>query len=268
MGDPLQDLPDVELRHLAAALKCGRLIPPFTTAALGRIVSAAAAGPVAMRCGELHTDGLRPAHIGTVIETILVTRSLRPAVDDVVQLVWTGPEPAGVESRDTGVVVRELFAEAQDTVLVAGFAVYQGREVFKGLAARMVERPGLRVRLYLDVQRPHQDTSGDEDIVRRFAENFVSREWPGDSPLPEIYYDPRSLDVTPSKKSRLHAKCVVIDRRTAFVSSANFTEAAQCRNIEVGVLVHSARLASRLSDHFERLQEVGQLCSVPLRRFG
>lgn len=56
------------------------------------------------------------------------------ATDDVVDLVWTGPEAPEAPSRDTGVVVRELFTAAREHVLVAGYAVYQGKEVFQPLA--------------------------------------------------------------------------------------------------------------------------------------
>jgi phosphatidylserine/phosphatidylglycerophosphate/cardiolipin synthase-like enzyme len=40
---------------------------------------------------------------------------------------------------------------------------------------------------------------------------------------------------------------------SCFVSSANFTEAAQKRNIEVGLLVRSAVVSERLSRFFEAL---------------
>ncbi|MBV8130459.1 MAG: hypothetical protein JO114_22640, partial [Planctomycetaceae bacterium] len=70
---------------------------------------------------------------------------------------------------------------------------------------------------------------------------------------PKCYYDPRSLEADQTKSTSLHAKCVVVDKEEAFVSSANFTEAAQTRNIEVGVLVRSSSFARKLSDHFESL---------------
>lgn len=57
----------------------------------------------------------------------------------------------------------------------------------------------------------------------------------------------------------LHAKCVVIDGRTAFVSSTNFTQAAQERNIEVGVLVRSQIVADRLTDFFAALNATGEV---------
>ena len=55
---------------------------------------------------------------------------------------------------------------------VVDFAVYQGRDVFRRLAEVMVGRLGLRVRLFLDVQRRPADSSMNVEVVRRFAERF------------------------------------------------------------------------------------------------
>jgi phosphatidylserine/phosphatidylglycerophosphate/cardiolipin synthase-like enzyme len=57
----------------------------------------------------------------------------------------------------------------------------------------------------------------------------------------------------------LHAKCVVVDERWAFVTSANFTEAAQERNIEAGVLLDHPKLAEALVARFQALREGGWL---------
>src|SRR5262249_58691906 len=96
-----------------------------------------------------------------------------------------------------------------------------------------------------------------------FAHRFAVQEWPG-SRLPELYYDPRSLDAEAVKRSSLHAKCIVVDRRVALVTSANFTEAAQQRNIEVGALIRCERFAARLARPFETLADAGLLIRVPL----
>jgi phosphatidylserine/phosphatidylglycerophosphate/cardiolipin synthase-like enzyme len=71
--------------------------------------------------------------------------------------------------------------------------------------------------------------------------------------LPQVFYFPLSLDEAPEKRAALHAKCVVVDRHTVFVSSANFTEAAQERNIEVGLLIQAGWLAERITGHFEAM---------------
>ena len=102
----------------------------------------------------------------------------------------------------------------------------------------------------------------DRLLVRRFAERFLSQEWPG-SRLPILFYDPRSLEMDSSRRACLHAKCVLIDHEQAFVSSANFTEAAQQRNIEVGVLIRSRSFTTRLVEHFEAMASAGLLKPVP-----
>ena len=45
----------------------------------------------------------------------------------------------------------------------------------------------------------------------------------------------------------MHAKCVAVDRRWAFISSANFTQRGQERNIEAGVLIDDAEFAEHLT---------------------
>jgi phosphatidylserine/phosphatidylglycerophosphate/cardiolipin synthase-like enzyme len=155
-------------------------------------------------------------------------------------------------------VVRELFTSATESVLVAGYAVYQGREVFRSLSENMAEKPALKVALYLDVQRPHADTSSNVEVLAHFVRRFREQEWLGKR-LPEVFYDPRSLNLDAKKRSSLHAKCVVVDKKVAFVSSANFTEAAHVRNIEAGVFIRSTRFASRLAHRFVALAAAGAL---------
>ena len=139
-------------------------------------------------------------------------------------------------------MVRELFHTANKSVMLAGYAVYQGHMVFRALADRMEQIPDLNVRMFLDVRRPDGDACSEAEIVRRFAARFKEKDWPG-TRLPELYYDPRAVDLDPHRRASLHAKCIVVDEMQAFISSANFTEAAHLRNIEVGRLVRSPALA-------------------------
>lgn len=183
--------------------------------------------------------------------------SLRPPLEDLVNLVTTGPEVGGVTNRDTGVVVQELFRGAVRSVLIAGYAIHQGQQVFLTLADRMVERPSLRVRMFLDIQRTTGDKSAPSEIIRGFSHHFRTSQWPVERPFPEIFYDPRSLALDIGKRAALHAKCVVVDELEVFVSSANFTEAAQQRNIEVGLRLSSPVIAERITRFFQSLIECG-----------
>jgi phosphatidylserine/phosphatidylglycerophosphate/cardiolipin synthase-like enzyme len=138
------------------------------------------------------------------------------------------------------------------------------RGACRALRARFLELPALRVRLFLDIQRGYGDTTAAAELVRRFATRFRSSQWPRDRPLPQVYYDPRSVALDADERSSLHAKVVVVDDGQVFVSSANFTEAAQQRNIEVGVSFRSKPLARQLTGFFEGLLESGSLVPVPL----
>jgi phosphatidylserine/phosphatidylglycerophosphate/cardiolipin synthase-like enzyme len=246
---------------IAAALRAGRLPAPLSELALGPYLGQMA-GSVAPMLIKLTTEGLSAEHLAFFLDLLADALELPRTIDGAIELVATGPEVAGLPARDTRIVVRELFRRADQSVLVAGYAVYQGRDVFSALAERMEAIPHLAVRMFLDVQRPRGDTSRPSEILRRFADRFKSHEWPG-SRLPEVYYDPRALQTDTSTRTSLHAKCVVIDERTAFVSSANFTEAAQIRNIEVGALIRVEAFAQQLARHFLGLAEQHLLERLP-----
>jgi phosphatidylserine/phosphatidylglycerophosphate/cardiolipin synthase-like enzyme len=168
----------------------------------------------------------------------------------------------GAGSRDTSVVVRELFSRANSSVLVAGFAISNGNEIFRALADRMVLVPTLVVRMFLNVARDDDDLASNDAILQSFYLSFKKRHWPG-SMYPQIFYDPRALETSFSKRASLHAKCIVIDGERCFVSSANFTESGQARNIEVGVLVEDRNLAMSIHRQFESLLTHGILRGVP-----
>jgi len=117
--------------------------------------------------------------------------------------------------------------------------------------------PDLVVQFFVNVPRPYQDPRIDSVILAEGAAAFRSS-WPGQR-LPEVFYYPRSLSTGPGGRVSLHAKCIVVDDRWAFVTSANFTEAAQERNIEAGVLVEDTALSKALRAQFDALITAGAL---------
>lgn len=266
MIDGLAALNDRDLESLAAALRGGRLGPPFAAVAIERVISRNNAEPVASAFERLAALGFSAEQIAVSLEVLRHDRAGRHSTDAGLELVTTGPEAPGVANRDTSVVVRDLFAFAEHSVLLAGYAVYQGQQVFRALADRMRDRPELHVRMFLDVSRAPGDTTAAGDIVRRFAERFQKRQWPAERTLPELFYDPRALEIPSEKRACLHAKCVVVDQANVFISSANFTEAAHERNIEMGLLVRSASLARQVEAHFSALVEAGMLQQIPFSR--
>lgn len=262
MTDHLLRLNDCDLGELVGALRSGRLDAPFSAIGVQRFVSAADASFVAADLQSLVEHEFTATQMAFAIEMAANARRQRHVMEDVVELVTTGPPAPSVVNRDTGVVVRDLFAHARKSVLIAGYAIYQGQQVFQTLANRMMELPELEVRMFLDVPRAAGDTSMPSEITHRFADRFRKKQWPENSRLPMVFYDPRALATEANKKACLHAKCIVIDRSDLFVSSANFTEAAQERNLEIGVLIHSSTLADRVAAHFDALLDAALLVQL------
>jgi phosphatidylserine/phosphatidylglycerophosphate/cardiolipin synthase-like enzyme len=263
MISALCQLTSDDLCRLAGALRSGRIAPPFSSLLLRRYLPEGVAALVATELQQRVVRGMEPSHLADCLDLLCQDRSQRPMAEDLISLVWTGPEAPGIVNRDTSVVVRELFQMAKENVLIAGYAVYQGHIVFKSLAERMDQVSRLRVQMFLDVRRPWNDTSSVSELVRRFSEKFTREEWPGRR-RPEMYYDPRSLDEEHERRASLHAKCILVDNEQAFVTSANFTTAAQQKNIEVGVLIRSKSFTTTLCSHFQTLAAAGLLVPIPV----
>jgi len=254
MRSPLQGLSASDMKAVAKALQSGRLTPPFSLTSVRRYCSGTVTEEVVGELQRLDEQGMSSEQVAFLLEVLADERAGTPHPEDLIDLVWTGPEGPGTASRDTNVVVRELFSNAQESVLMAGYAVYQGKDVFRALAERMDALPQLQVKMFLDIRRPHKDQTATSQLIQQFAHRFKTKEWPGER-LPELLYYPRSLEVDVQKKASLHAKCIVVDGKVSFVSSANFTEAAQVRNIEVGVLIRSDYFSTKLQHHFQSLAD-------------
>lgn len=263
MFDALHNLSVATLRSLAASLRNGALAVGLSRHALVQVVGAQAVA-VHENLEELQKQGMAPAHIALMLDAIAQARERAADPQFLFELVLSGPEVPGVPTADTAATLQTLIENAQTEILLVGYTVHNGKKLFKRLAERMESAPGLHVVFCLDIARKPADTSLASEIVRRFAREFVTKHWPG-SKLPEVFYDPRALAETWEERASLHAKCVIVDRCIAIVTSANFTEAAHSKNIEAGVLIRYEPFVTRLNSYFEALRTSGQLLQCQLR---
>jgi hypothetical protein len=152
---------------------------------------------------SLLAAGVSLDHAALVLDIVVAERRSKARRPET-ELVTSGPDNSG-STRDTGVVLREMFSQAEHRIVIIGFAVYQGREIFAALADRMCQRPDLAVRLCLDIHRAPGDMTTSAALLRRFARRFIQHEWPGPR-LPEVFYDPRGLIEGETRHAALHAK--------------------------------------------------------------
>jgi phosphatidylserine/phosphatidylglycerophosphate/cardiolipin synthase-like enzyme len=250
----LASAPTQDLKTLARALERKTLRFPLTAARL----RAAGVGSLVEHLPLL--GALAPEHAASLVECVLAERARHTG--PALELVWTGPDVPETLVRDTAIVVRDLFASAKTSVLIGGCYFSQGQAILEPLYRAMVER-GVRATFCLNIPEPAPSLDDIPGHVRRQVRGFIAQNWPFGQPLPHFYYDPRTVKPVPPGRSRilLHSKCVVVDERTAFISSANFTHNGQARNIETGVLIEDEKFASELSGHWQAL--IGARLLVP-----
>jgi phosphatidylserine/phosphatidylglycerophosphate/cardiolipin synthase-like enzyme len=243
----LLELSTSQLRALAAAAGRGAFEPPVEIA-LSSYCPAPLCKALGSELDQASAKGLRGELLAMFLATLANDRERRAAQALHADLVWTGPEVPVGHSRDTRIVVHELFRKARKSVLLSTYALYDGKDLFTPLYETWEQYPTMTVRLFLDVKR------GDTglltaDLLAKFRSDFRNFHWPWER-LPAVYYDPRSLAPNLSERACLHAKCVIVDDRDLFLTSANLTEAAQQRNIEAGLVLASPVLAAKVRDQF------------------
>ncbi len=255
----LGEIASAHLVNFASAVGAGWVYGESPVSALVPFAGEAAAGLLGWLHG-LEQAGFTPEQIERLLHAVIAGRERDQILAP--DLVVSGPDVPGVPTADTSAVVQSLFQEAENEIVLAGYAFYNGRLLFERLAEHKTKRPNLRIIFHVDVPRKHGDTTSADALILKYASEFREKHWPW-QPFPEVYFDPRALDPDSKVRASLHAKVVVIDRRKILLTSANFTEAAHQKNIELGVLCSLPYLAERVCSYFEALRQTGQLRRLP-----
>ncbi len=175
--------------------------------------------------------------------------------NSVADFIWTGPANGRFPVRRIDQVLYDLIASAQHRIVLVTFAAHRIKHLCSHLSTAVVRG----VELTLIVER--EDESEGQlsvDALHAFRELPLERTrilfWPLDS---------RERNAA-GRPGKLHAKCAIVDD-TAIVGSANFTEDAFNRNMELGVLLRDPTLVQALFSHFVELQQRGVLRALDRR---
>ena len=233
----VEELGEVHVCSLAAAYRCCQAYS----------VGAAAAVRSELPAGHReHVDPLNRAwsatpetsgaSIALALETALTSR--RIAASATVDVVITGPASPEAPVRLTSEVVRQMIDGAQQRVMLVSYAAYQMPSIIAALdkaAAR-----GVRVDLILESAEFLEGGGGAAAYAR-----YRTYQWP--------------IEQREPPDAKLHAKAVIVDARDVLLTSANMTNAAYDKNIELGVLCRGGTTAQRIQRHFESLISRGVL---------
>jgi phosphatidylserine/phosphatidylglycerophosphate/cardiolipin synthase-like enzyme len=251
------------LERLEEALRSGEVGPGSGEARLrARRLPAAWAGPLQ----ALSEAGWSGAQLSLAVGWALRERAR--AEEARWQLISTHAGAAAEGFVDTPVALRRLFEQAQREVLLAGFRVTE-RPLLEHLRRPAGRR--LLVEVFVDLSL-ESDAFGRSLRGRRPAVEawpgewwgqFVREIWPEAMEAPQGWYSPLTLTRGEDGAWRsMHIKAVVVDRRWWLLTSANFTDRGQYRNLELGLLLEDARLAEGVLAHFEAMKRQGVF--VPL----
>ena len=250
----LTRVPLPTLQRLLEALDRRRIECPLSAAELTDVGASLFAEDV---MAALH--GLDSAGARVTLAVAIAERVHRPPPR--IDLVWTGPESRASVSRSTALVVERLFTDAQQSVIVGGYA-FDSPDVLRPLHGAMAAR-GVSAMIFMDIPAKASSRATADAFAMEFIDGFFRDVWTFGAPRPDIYFDPRTAAPGPPWVS-LHAKCVVVDDERAFVTSANFTDRGQERNIEAGVLVEDRTFAEELAAQWRQL--VTTRLVLPYRR--
>ncbi len=216
-----EELPREFARDLAAALRQG---PSSLHALQARV--ALPASSAAVRTGVRLVEQGDAAFTAGVLTGQLQATSGRPLVTPV----WTGPESEVGHGRLTLAVVADLIDEAERELVIVSYATVPGVDIRQALEAAVTR--GVTLTLLLERPEDNPKFHGHGDPFSGLpARRLV---WP---------HHARPLDAS------MHAKLLVVDRRTALVGSANLTGHALERNLECGLLIRGGSVPERLAEH-------------------
>ena len=162
------------LERILAGLRGGSLAAPVTRAAL------IAFGVTRKVDALVDVLGGHSAQACiAVLHAVIAER--RKLIRPVPELVWTGPEGCRATARDTAVVLRSLFENAQRRVLLAGYSFDNPEAMLGPLHAVMAAR-GVQAVFFVDIEQPStvQDDEGAYGHAR--LEAFREASWPFDRP--------------------------------------------------------------------------------------
>jgi phosphatidylserine/phosphatidylglycerophosphate/cardiolipin synthase-like enzyme len=184
--------------------------------------------------------------LAPMLEVALAAKHAAPTTE----LVWTGPSTPVVPVRRTEQVLCDLIRCSERRLTMTSFGIFQVPRLVEELESALGRCVELRI--VLGDRESHSDQEIDQQrqqLGRVLATRATLLQWP-----PER----RPRDER-GHAGLMHVKAAVADSHIAFLSSANLTEAALERNMELGVLIRGRGLPAAIDRLVDGLLESGEL---------
>ena len=182
-------------------------------------------------------SGLSPQEIASALVAAAVTAD-RFYAENKVDILWTGPTTTAVPVRRMEQALCELIDSARKKLLIVSFVAYKAEKVYSAIRSA-IER-GVHVAFLTEASKENGgslDVDPADLLKKKFPEADFYRWENPDTSHPAV----------------VHVKCAIADESRALVTSANLTGAAMDNNMELGLMISSRRVSSRMAAHFTAL---------------
>lgn len=157
---------------------------------------------------------------------------------DKCELVITAPTSFRLKARRTEDVVGQLIMQACRSITITGYSI---SDYFDGMLDSMIQKStiGVYVNLYInDVEKHGEQLQRTKSYRGQYLRLFEYN---------------RAKD---DQMAALHAKMIVVDGVSSFVSSANLSYHGMQGNIEMGILIKSADKAKTIEGLLKELRRM------------
>jgi phosphatidylserine/phosphatidylglycerophosphate/cardiolipin synthase-like enzyme len=170
------------------------------------------------------------------------------------EIIWTGPANNRFPIRRIDQILYDLISKAKKRIVLVTFAAHRVRH----LCDHLIQAVDRGVELTLIVES-EDESEGQltRDAIKAFANVPAAKT--------HLYYWPLAKRERnqAGRPGKLHMKCAIVDN-VALIGSANLTDDAFNRNMELGLLFREASTVETLSEHFRELIRAKIL--VPVRK--
>ena len=187
--------------------------------------------------------------LATAFEVVDAWVASSPAAID---FVWSGPANGTFPIRRIDQVLYDLLSNARQRIFLVTFSAHRVPLLCEHLS-KAIDR-GVQVTLLLESE---QASAGQlsHDAAKAFKDVDLSKvrllHWP-------LQKRERNQAGKPGK---LHVKCAVIDQ-VAVIGSANLTDDAFNRNMEMGAIIRQPETVDSIIEHFNSLRAAGEIESL------
>lgn len=177
-----------------------------------------------------------------LIKLITEIKNVEVKTDENTSLVWSSPIKYHKKIDQTYSMFLKMINDANDSIIFVGYAMTdeENEEIFEALKKAAKERH-VKIKIIFDKATKAKKWGK----WTKSPKKIIAKMWGDIEYFPEIYsYD--------DKDSSLHAKFLVVDGKEILVTSANMTDRAMTRNLEMGIR-HKGKVAQDTVELIELL---------------